>query len=233
MLHPIAVTGGLAAMLALTWLNGSIAWRIALSAAYVIGALMTVIALRRTVRALEDALEREHEIARLDPLTGLFNGRAFREAVSAELARLGRQGGELSLAYLDADGFKQVNDSLGHSEGDKVLRVVAETLVEVMRRTDTIGRMGGDEFVVLLPGATTGDAQTALQKAHAELAAAMTRNRWLVTFSIGAITTNDESIAVDELINRADRLMLQVKGAGKNGLVVSDGSTREQSELFE
>ena len=233
MLHPVAVAGGLASVLALTWLNVAIGWRIALSLVYCVATMITVIALRRTLRELGAALEREHEIARLDPLTGLFNGRAFREAVSAELARLSRHGGELSLAYLDADGFKQVNDTLGHSEGDKVLRVVAETLVEVMRRTDTIGRIGGDEFVVLLPESSTGDAQTALLKAHGELAEAMTRNRWRVTFSIGAITINDGSMTVDDLINRADRLMLQVKRAGKNGLAVSDGATREQSELFE
>ena len=227
------MAGGLTAVLAATWLDVSFGWRITLSVLYCVGTVMTVMGLRRTLRELESALEREHEIARLDPLTGLFNGRALREAISTELARLGRLGGEVSLAYLDADGFKQVNDTLGHAEGDKVLRVVAETLVEVMRRTDTIGRIGGDEFVVLLPGASTGDAQTALLKAHGELAAAMARHRWRVTFSIGAITVDDDAMSVDELINRADRLMLQVKRAGKNGLAVSDGATREQSELFE
>ena len=233
MLHPVAVAGGLASVLALTWLNVSIGWRVALSVFYCAGMLMTVVALRRVLRELESALEREHEIARLDPLTGLFNGRAFRDAVAAELARLGRHGGELSLAYLDADGFKQVNDTFGHAEGDHVLRVVAETLVDVMRRTDTIGRIGGDEFVVLLPEANTGDAQTALLKAHSELAAAMARHRWRVTFSIGAITVDTDAITVDEVINRADRLMLQVKRGGKNGLAVSDGATREQSGLFD
>ena len=110
-----------------------------------LGVALVVSALRRSIDALEAAFARERRMARHDPLTGLVDGRVFREALAVEVARLVRTGEPLTLAYLDADGFSAVNDSQGHREGDRVLCAVATTLLRVQRRTDTVARLGGDE----------------------------------------------------------------------------------------
>ena len=96
-------------------------------------------------------LEREREMSRADPLTGLLNVRAFREALVVELLRLQRYGQPFSLAFIDVDDFKQVNDSRGHGEGDELLKSLAGVLRDSSRCTDVVARHGGDEFAVLYP----------------------------------------------------------------------------------
>ncbi|MBI3792368.1 MAG: GGDEF domain-containing protein [Gemmatimonadetes bacterium] len=199
---------------------------------------LTVSALRRTLNALEAALERERTIARHDPLTGLVNSRAFRGIIDAELTRASRTGAPLTLAYLDADGFKGVNDTLGHSEGDRVLRAVAVTLLHVLRRTDTVARLGGDEFAILMPETSRDDAIVALAKARDALARAMAADGWPVTFSVGAVvagalgTPAGTFPLADSLIAEADAAMFTAKRRGGDRVAFGASVQGLQGDLF-
>jgi diguanylate cyclase (GGDEF)-like protein len=217
-----AAPGG---VLVLTW-NASL--RLAL---YVVFAL-TLFALRRTLKALADALEREHELARVDGLTGVRNARAFREAADQEVARAERYGRPLTLAYLDADGFKAVNDTFGHSAGDRVLRTIAQTLASNVRSADTAARLGGDEFGLLFPETGSEAAAAALKKLQGALAEAMAREQVGVTFCFGVVTTLRPVRSVDWLLQRADALMYEVKRRGKNGIrsEVLEGDTPAEAD---
>jgi len=186
-------------------------------AGYIVFAYILVY-LRGTLQALADALEREHELARVDPLTGVRNARAFRDAAEQEVARSARYRRPLTLAYLDADGFKAVNDRLGHATGDRVLRVIAQTLQTHVRAVDTVARLGGDEFAVLFPETDDAGAQAALRKLRTALVGAMAREEVDVTFCIGAVTSLAAARNLDALLQRADALMYEVKQAGKDGI---------------
>src|SRR5512137_2208250 len=104
-----------------------------------------------TVSSLKTSLERERELARTDYVTQLANSRFFAEVALQEIKRAGRYQHPFSVAYLDIDDFKSVNDQWGHSTGDKVLVVVASTIRDNIRSTDSVARLGGDEFGLLLP----------------------------------------------------------------------------------
>ena len=124
----------------------------------------------------------------------------------------------MTVAYIDLDNFKQINDQFGHAAGDVLLRVVAETLQTNLRRTDIIARMGGDEFVVLLPETNEESARIAIAKVRDSLLGIMAQNKWAVTFSIGAITFFSFAANPDELIRKVDELMYSVKVGGKNNI---------------
>lgn len=182
--------------------------------------------------ALRDAIEHERELARTDNLTGVANSRAFIELAQFELKRVARYGHPFSIAYIDIDNFKTVNDHFGHSTGDDLLRTVAETLRRSVRPTDTVARLAGDEFAILFVESNYKEAHAAIrrvQKALAETAkdAAFTspfsalKSEGLfvpVTFSIGVVTCEDLVDSVDELLHMADTLMYKVKRGSKNGL---------------
>ena len=199
---------------------------------------LTVSSLRRTLDALEAALARERTIARHDPRTGLVNVRAFREIMTAELSRASRTGAALTLAYLDAHGFKGVNDSSGHGEGDRVLRAIATTVLSVMRRTDTVARLGGDEFAILMPETSRDEAIVALAKARAALAQAMHAGRWPVPFSVGAVVAGAVGSPVgatptaDGLIADADAAMFVARRLGGNRVELRLHPAGEQGEMF-
>jgi diguanylate cyclase (GGDEF)-like protein len=179
---------------------------------------VTLSALHRTLKALADALEREHELARTDGLTGIRNARAFREAAEAEVVRVARYERPLTLAYLDADGFKAVNDRYGHSTGDRVLRTIAQTLSANVRAVDVAARLGGDEFAVLFPETGPDAGLAALRKLRRALADAMRAEGVDVTFCIGVVTTLRPVESVDGLLQHADALMYEVKRLGKNDI---------------
>ena len=165
---------------------------------------------------LKEAMEKEKTLSRTDYLTGITNSRAFYELASFELLRAKRYAHPLTVAYIDLDNFKQINDQLGHSVGDDLLKVVAETLRTNLRGTDILARMGGDEFVVLLPEADEKSAKVAITRARVSLLKVMEQNKWKVTFSIGAITFSELSLNVDEVLRQSDELMYLVKANGKN-----------------
>ncbi|WP_017302338.1 GGDEF domain-containing protein [Nodosilinea nodulosa] len=164
------------------------------------------------------AYVREQQLARVDDLTGLYNRRFFLELLELELERARRYCQPLTLAYLDLDDFKLVNDKLGHSSGDRLLQAVAQTLKETVRSCDVVARLGGDEFAVLLPQINGRQATVALLRTHHHLQKLSQNHGWPIGFSMGAITFNTPPTSTDALIAQADQLMYAVKGSGKNRL---------------
>lgn len=164
-------------------------------------------------------LERERDMSRTDPLTGLLNVRALREALVVELLRLQRHGQPFSLAFIDVDNFKQVNDSRGHGEGDELLKALAGVLRDSSRGTDVVARYGGDEFVVMYPVVDQAAARAVIHGLRSRAQTAMERGNWPASLSIGVVTCErgDDVPAVDALLAYADRLMYSAKAAGKGG----------------
>jgi len=169
-----------------------------------------------TVSSLRISLEREREMARTDYLTQVANSRYFAEIASNEIKRAGRYLHPFTVAYLDIDDFKSVNDRWGHSTGDQLLALVADTIRSNIRATDSIARLGGDEFVFLLPETGYDAASVVIQKVNQSLQAAMGRKGWPVTFSIGVVTFRTPPDSVDGMIRVADAFMYSVKHSGKN-----------------
>lgn len=186
-------------------------------------------ALQEAQRQLQAALNAEAELARLDPLTNVANRRAFYEALDGERARSLRHGHALTLVYLDLDNFKWVNDAHGHAEGDTVLKVVSQVLAENVRRSDTVARMGGDEFALLLPETGFPSAEAVLRKLKSRLLAAMSEKKWPVTFSMGAMTFLRFPESSDQMLHAADHLLYQVKTQGKNSFAVQVFSEQRQA----
>lgn len=180
-----------------------------------LGFFVVVTLLLAALRAAHDA---EQRFARTDFLTGLYNARNFHEIADAELGRARRYGGPISIAYLDVDNFKQVNDRFGHNTGDDVLSAVGKQLAATLRRSDVVARMGGDEFVMLLPQTNAEAAQLAIAKVHAALDAEMKLHGWPITFSIGVVSFTTPVESLSEVIRAADRLMYAVKAEGKGGV---------------
>ncbi len=167
---------------------------------------------------LRAAHEREEYFARVDGLTGLLNSRAFRETAEREVERARRSGLPLAMAYIDCDNFKEVNDTLGHCEGDRLLKAIGRSLREQVRVTDTPARMGGDEFAILLPAATRQDAEFVMRRVRNRLSVVMKQHDWPVTFSIGVVVYESVPDSVDELIHGSDLLMYEVKRQQKDAV---------------
>lgn len=166
--------------------------------------------------ALRHAFEHERELARSDFLTGAANSRAFFEIADTELGRARRYGHPFSVAHIDVDNFKMVNDTLGHQAGDDLLRTIVTTMRTCLRDTDLVARLGGDEFAVLLLETGKDEALIAIRKLQGHLNEEVNRSRWPVTFSVGLLTCLDAPRSVDELLKLVDRLTYDAKNAGKN-----------------
>ena len=167
---------------------------------------------------LNRAMEHEKALARTDFLTGALNTRFFREMAQMEINRSFRYQRHFTLAFIDVDNFKNINDTFGHTEGDTVLRTIASKIKSHLRKTDTIARVGGDEFVVLLPETDAQTAPVVISNMQRALLKGMAENGWAVTFSIGVLTLTAPQISVDEMLGRADQLMYVVKNGGKNNI---------------
>lgn len=165
------------------------------------------------------ALAHERMLSQTDHLTGLANYREFHQQVHAELQRASRTRQPISLAYIDLDGFKEVNDRLGHRAGNALLRTVAHALQSTIRRTDMAARLGGDEFAILLPNTSLTGAKTILQRLQAVFLQQMQESQTGVTFSAGVISFLCPPASVEEMIHQADRLMYQAKALGKNDIL--------------
>ena len=168
--------------------------------------------------AQRDWLRRERAISRTDGLTGLLNGRGFYEAAAVELARSTRYRHPLTLAYVDLDDFKAINDRFGHARGDAVLVAVARAMRRACRSTDVVGRVGGDEFVVLFPETGREAAETALVKVRSRVEEAASQHGSRVTVSIGSVSFARPPADVEALVHEADTVMYAVKAGGKNAL---------------
>ena len=165
---------------------------------------------------LRISLEREKLKANTDRLTGLLNKGAFREMVEGEINRARRYGHPISLAFIDLDNFKQVNDTQGHARGDKLLQDVAETILFTVRKTDIVARVGGDEFTVFFPETDERQVRRAIEKLVKSLEIMTSQSGWQVTASIGAISCAEVCTTYDDLLGKADNLMYVAKEKGKN-----------------
>ena len=158
-----------------------------------------------------------HHMARHDPLTGLSNRALFHECLSSALARARRDQAQVAVLYLDLDRFKEVNDSLGHTVGDALLQEVAQRLKACVRESDTVGRVGGDEFLVLLHSVhAPGDPWRVAEKIRAAVALPCLLNGHTVGVvpSIGIACYPDQGEDGLLLIQRADEAMYAAKKAG-------------------
>ncbi|HYN86864.1 MAG TPA: GGDEF domain-containing protein [Pyrinomonadaceae bacterium] len=178
-----------------------------------------IVTLTLVVAAFKRSHEKERELARTDYLTGAFNGRAFAEAAEAEINRARRNLLPFTVFYMDVDDFKLVNDRDGHSTGDRLLRVVAETIRESVRTIDVVARLGGDEFAVLLPETDGGAAEVVIRRVRRQLTEAARAEGWPVTFSLGVVTWDVPPASLDEMLRAADGLMYAAKRNGKNRIL--------------
>ncbi len=163
---------------------------------------------------LRGLLREEHQMARTDELTGVANNRSFLEYATLELARQRRYYHPLSLAFLDCDNFKRVNDFYGHAKGDELLRRVALTITQTLREVDVVARLGGDEFAILLPESDQKAAAYVIRKLRNALKPV--GEDYGVTFSMGIVTYLQPAESVDQMLKAADKVMYEVKRAGKN-----------------
>lgn len=193
-----------------------------------IGILRDVTSRKRIERELE------HN-ANHDALTGLPNRKLFRDRLNQALRRAERYADGVGLLYIDLDGFKPINDSLGHQMGDLVLQVVSNRLLEVVRASDTVARLGGDEFVVLLPSCeAAAHAERVAEKIITSINNVIDGQgkEIFITSSIGIAHCREKILDADELIKRADMAMYHAKGAGKSRftLFTDDLSGAQQSQ---
>jgi len=179
--------------------------------------------LRETQRQLLESLERERVLARTDGLTELINRRHFLELAEHEFAVARRYGLPLAVVLFDIDGFKNINDSLGHLAGDEILQAVARRASRELRSADLLARYGGEEFIVLAPESTAQSAVVLaerIRKAVAEEGIDTTAGTAAVTVSagVGEVRSNSDTLA--DLVRRADRALYDAKGAGRNCTIV-------------
>jgi diguanylate cyclase (GGDEF)-like protein len=170
------------------------------------------------VSRLRVAMTYQQTLARTDSLTGVANGRTFYEIAHLELERSFRSGRPFSLAYIDLDNFKNVNDRLGHPAGDAALRTVAAVIQRHTRMLDLLARIGGDEFALLLPETDAAGAEASLAKVRELLLREMAARGWPITFSIGVATFLRPPQDVNIMLRHVDALLYAVKRSGKDGI---------------
>lgn len=171
------------------------------------------------VAELHETLKRHQQLARTDNLTGLLNRAGFIAHAAPVIASASRYGHPTSLAYIDLDGFKSINDSLGHARGDDALKVVAQRLLTASRESDVVARLGGDEFAVLLPSTSLQGARSFFGKLQELLYEESRHHGWqTLGFSIGAIVFEQGPPPLGDALRLADELMYRAKRS--EGIVV-------------
>lgn len=178
--------------------------------------------------SLEHALEEMARHARHDPLTGILNRRGLEERAAVEVARARRDAGSLALLAADVDAFKALNDSLGHPAGDEVLCTVAGAMREQTREIDAAARVGGDEFAVLLPGASLDEARTVAQRLRVTSRRELARKGYASTVSLGVASSGRSGgPSFEALWSAADAALYEAKRAGGDR-VSSAGAPRRR-----
>jgi diguanylate cyclase (GGDEF)-like protein len=168
--------------------------------------------------ALRRMLEEAHFQSRKDTLTGLVNKGGFYQIVSAEMEVCRRYHRTLSIAYIDCDNFKSVNDQYGHHIGDELLRVISRTMQRKLRSSDLPGRLGGDEFAIMLPETSAEACRMVVEMLQQRLLQEMNDHKWPVTFSIGIATFTRMPSSIEDMIRQADKLMYAVKNSSKGAI---------------
>jgi len=168
--------------------------------------------------ALRESLDHERNLSRTDSLTGATNTRAFLEMIQSEIDRYERYKHPFTVVYIDLDNFKAVNDRFGHMVGDKVLHTIVAEIRKGLRKTDTVSRLGGDEFGLLLPETGQDAAQVVMKKVRTGILDAMLLRKLPVTASLGVVTCQGVPQSSEILIKMADELMYSIKNHGKDGI---------------
>ena len=177
------------------------------------------------IAGLREGHARERALSLRDPLTGLLNTRAFYREAPRLTALARRHGRPVTLAFVDLDNFKSVNDTLGHTAGDRVLREVADVLAVSLREGDLVCRVGGDEFVLLMPDTGGDGARALLGRVVALLREKMCQLDGVtdVTVSVGAVSYAPPPEDLDAMVRAADALMYRAKAGGKDRVLFEDG----------
>lgn len=171
------------------------------------------------VSQLKTVLDREMSMARQDPLTGVNNRLAFEEKAARAVRRAKLRRQPLTVAFIDCDNFKDVNDRYGHEVGDDLLKVIGQTLLKSVRPTDLVARIGGDEFAVIFNDATGSSAHLAVRRLKQVLNEELHSKGYDVTLSIGVATFNSVPEGLKDLTRVADRLQYSAKKTGKNAVI--------------
>lgn len=172
---------------------------------------------------LNELEQKQRDLATYDDLTGTMNRRAFFENFHTLKKIAERQHSHLTLAYIDIDDFKAINDKYGHVVGDAVLQSFAKTLTESARGSDIIARIGGEEFAMLLPDTDIQGAYSILERIRTQISArALTIDEHTINLSISIGLTHyqkETELVVEQLIKQADQALYQAKSEGKNCIV--------------
>ena len=214
---PSRVAIGIALLTSVLW--AVVEWQAAIGISRLPGQLvrMTVAAcLVASFCRLRDKLSQAERISRIDSLTGLPNRQALIDAMEAELSRAKRFGRPFSLALLDCDGFKGINDRSGHLAGDAVLRRIGDSLRGNPRPFDCAGRWGGDEFLVVLSEVNHLDAEVLAERLRAAIRHEVEREYPMLAFSLGVVTFADVNLGWQDCLQRVDEAMYSAKRAGRD-----------------
>jgi len=182
------------------------------------GKVIGVYSLSNDISAQKKVEQQLEALARVDALTGLANRRQFEERFSEAMARCRRSGRPMALMFMDIDRFKGINDTLGHAGGDEVLKTFAQRLSGCVRKTDTVARLAGDEFVVILEGLNTVDEPHFLARKILASIAAEQRvlgHALTVTTSIGISFYEGDESTEGQLMSLADKALYEAKAAGR------------------
>ncbi|MGQ7260899.1 GGDEF domain-containing protein [Vreelandella sp. V005] len=172
---------------------------------------------------MKQANERLDHLAYHDELTELFNRRAGLQRLDEEIKRCERYGTIFSIAIYDLDDFKAINDTYGHGTGDAVLQQMTALVSDVLRGTDLHVRLGGEEFLIIMPGVNAEEAQQAMERVRESVAQTpFTEHQLMVTLSFGIACYIEPSGT--RLLDRADKAMYQAKQAGRNRVVIASSS---------
>ncbi|MCM8794372.1 MAG: diguanylate cyclase [Candidatus Omnitrophica bacterium] len=174
------------------------------------------------------------DLAVIDPLTELLNRRGLQMAISKEIKRRGRQQDSLQAILVDIDDFKRINDQLGHSVGDILLRDVAKRIKAVLRESDYVARIGGDEFIILMPSTRIGEGLQTAERIRLSVSSmsVITRSEECIriTASLGMVTVDETKPSVDELLGEMHLVLKTSKEAGKNRL--SSAAAASEPSIF-
>ncbi|HEY0658991.1 MAG TPA: GGDEF domain-containing protein, partial [Pyrinomonadaceae bacterium] len=180
---------------------------------------------RTTLKRKADEFE---QLSMTDSLTGLPNRRYLEERLAEEIKRSQRHGFPMSLLVVDVDEFKSYNDTFTHPEGDKALRLVGQALKATLRGADVAARQGGEEFSILLPQTTLGEAHTIAERIRERVESTQFPNRQ-VTVSIGIATCTPAISTWESLVKAADEAMYEAKRSGRNNVKIFEHTLMENT----
>ena len=172
-----------------------------------------------SIREFDFAVQQLEQVADTDELTGLANRRSFLKQLTIEISRYQRFKDAFSLAMMDIDHFKQVNDTYGHDVGDQVLKIISDVVTKTLRNYDVVGRIGGEEFAILFPRTELENAKMVCEriaKAIREAVIATPDGEISVTASFGLTGANSDISEASMILKKADIMLYQAKQAGRN-----------------